>query len=246
MSLFDRTEKHLATGPTLLVPAEQVETVTEWVHRYAPEVARKSDRFSFRNGVFLYGPVETSTSGLVGYYVRPASLPKGEDRPEDEKMLDGEQLVRGLAVRLGGQKQSRQPWADLELEVSVYAEQPAPVEQVIAVLRPFAGTDLRAKDYEIEGGYILLGEEQPVFHTLFAPARVSRLPAFRPALATGAKRQDELCRWELGTTSPAAAADPELCRLVASAGFALASAVNGSVVDMFGFPLASAGELLPA
>lgn len=245
MALFDRTEKHLATGPTLLVPAERVDAVTEWVHRYAPEVRRKSDRFFFDNGMFLYGPVETSP-GIVGYYIRPAWLPKKQDRPENEKLLDGERLVRGLAARLGGQKRSEAPWADLELEVSVYAEQPPPVEQVIAALRQFAGTELRAKEYAIEGGYILVGEEQPAFHTLFTPAWVSRLPGSRPALAVGAKRTAERCRWELGTTSPAATADLSLCRLVAEAGLALAAAANGSVVDMFGFPVTTVDELFPA
>ncbi len=67
MALFDRTAKHLATGPALLVPAERVDDVTELLHRYHPGVTVKSDRFFFDNGVFLYGPVETPDAGVVGY-----------------------------------------------------------------------------------------------------------------------------------------------------------------------------------
>jgi len=250
MGLFDRTAKHLAAGPTMLVPADRVDAVTELVHRYDPNVKVKGDGFFFDNGVFLYGPVEAPIPEMVGYYVRPAWLPKKQDRPEYEKLLDGERLLRGLTVRLHGQMQSRQPWADLELAVSVYAERELPVEQVIAVLQPYAGTEdgqrLEAKKYEVEGGYVLLSQEQPVLRALFAPAWVSRLPSFRPSLAVGARWTGDLCRWELGSMSPSATAARAQCWLLASAGLALATAANGAVVDMFGFPIAAPDELLPA
>ena len=250
MGLFDRTTKHLTEGPTLLVPVDRADDVAALLHRYDPGVRVRSDRFFFDNGVMLYGPVPTETPGTVGYYARAAWLPKRTDRPERDKLLDGERLVRGLAVRLGGDKRSERPWADLPLGVSVHSEQPLPVERVIEVLQPFAGTEagreLVVDEHEVEGSYLLVSHLEPVFLTVFWPAYLSRSPLARPALAVGERRERELCRWQLRTTSPAATADLALCRLVAGAGLALATASDGIVVDMYGFPLRGAEELLPS
>jgi hypothetical protein len=242
MALFDRTAKHLATGPTLLVPADRVADVTELVRRYDPGVLVKSDRFFFDNGVFLYGPVETPEQGIVGYYVRAAALPKREERSEDAKLLDGERLVRGLAARLHGERRSERPWADLDLEVSVYAETPIPVDQVIGVLQPYAGDEegrqLSADEQpNVSESYILISEREPVFLTVFWPGYLSRS---RQAQAVGTMR--EPCRWQLRTTSKTA--DPALCRLLGEAALALVAAVNGTVVDRYGFPVAKPDELL--
>lgn len=246
MGLFDRTAKHLAAGPTLVLPADRVDEVTELVRRYDPGLLVKSDRFYFDNGVFLYGPVDTPVNGMVAYYVRPAALPKREERPEDAKLLDGERLVRGLAARLGGDKQGERPWAELDLEVSVFAEQPIPAEQVISVLQPFAGTEeggeLTAD--EQDDSYILVSEREPVFLTVFWPGYLSRSRKAASPLALGRMRKAEPCRWQLRTTASAATADPALCRVVAGAGLALAAATNGIVVDMHGFPVTAPEELL--
>jgi len=247
MALFDRTAKHLATGPALLVPAERVDDVTELLHRYHPGVTVKSDRFFFDNGVFLYGPVETPDAGVVGYYVRAAALPKREERSEDAKLLDGERLVRGLAVRLGGRTRSERPWAELDLEVSVYAETPLPAEQVIGVLQPYAGDEdgrrLTVEQHQnVAESYLLISEREPVFLTVFWPGYLSRSRPARPALAVGTLR--EPCRWQLRCTAKTATADPALCHLLAEAALALAAATNGSVVDMYGFPLTKPDELL--
>jgi hypothetical protein len=250
MGLFDRTAKHLAAGPTLVLPADRVDEVTELVRRYDPGLLVKSDRFYFDNGVFLYGPVDTPVNGMVAYYARPAALPKREERPEDAKLLDGERLVRGLAVRVGGDKQGERPWAELDLEVSVFAEQPIPAEQVISVLRPFAGTEdgqeLAVDEQREDDSYILISEREPVFLTVFWPGYLSRSRKAAPPLALGPMRKAEPCRWQLRTTARAATAVPALCRLVAEAGLALAAATNGVVVDMFGFPITTPDELLPA
>ncbi|HEX4725117.1 MAG TPA: hypothetical protein VH333_21575 [Pseudonocardiaceae bacterium] len=249
MGLFDRTAKYLAAGPTLLVPANRVDDVGELLHRYDPHVKVKNDRFFFDNGVFLYGPVETSEPGIVGYYARPAWLPKHEDRAESAKLLDGERLVRGLAVRLNGGKQSEQPWADLDLGVSVYAATSLPVEQVIAILQPFAGDEAGRElvvDDEGADDYILGSYLEPVFLTVFWPAYLSKAREARPALATGATRKQEMCRWELRTAPHAATADLALCRLLAEAALALAAPTNGIVVDMYGFPITTPDELLPS
>jgi hypothetical protein len=141
--LFNRTaQHHLASGPELLVPATQVDAVTDLVHRYDPHVTVRRDRFFFDNGVFLYGPVATETPGMVGYYARTASLPARHDRPKHDKLVEGERLVRGLAARLGAQngRPRRGGWSGanspcrpgaesgcrkhLDLEVAVYAPPP--------------------------------------------------------------------------------------------------------------------------
>jgi hypothetical protein len=245
MALFDRTAKHLAAGPTLLVPSDRVDDVTELLRRYDPGLTVKSDRFFFDNGVFLYGPVETAEPGMVGYSPALVRCPKRVEWPEDAKLLDGERLVRGLAVRLGAATRSERPWAELGLEVSVYAETPLPAEEVIGVLQPYAGDEdgreLVADEQDVEESYILVSEREPVFLTVFWPNYLSR--SRKPPLAV---RIHEPCRWQLRTTSKAATADPALCRLIAEAALALAAPTNGVVVDMYGFPVTKPDELLPS
>lgn len=243
MGLFDRTAKHLAAGPTLMLPADRVDAVTELLKRYDPAMLVKSDRFFFDNGVFLYGPVDTPVNAMVAYYARPAALPKREERPEDAKLRDGERLVRGLAARLGGEASGERPFAELDLDIGVYAEQPIPAERVIEVLRPFAGTEelIVHDEPSVEGSYLLGSEREPLFLTVFWPGYLSRSRQATPPLALGPMRKTEPCRWQLRTLSTTV--QP---RVIATAGLALAAATNGIVVDMYGFPVATPEELLPA
>jgi hypothetical protein len=248
MSLFDRTAKHLATGPTLVLPAARVDDVTDLLRRYDPGLRVHSDRFSFDNGVLLYGPVEVpAEAGMVAYYARVWALPKREERPEDAKLADGERLIRGLAIRLNGATHAQRPWAELDFELSVYAEQPVPPEQVINVLQPYAGEEdgreLTVDEHpNVERSYFLISEREPVFLTAFWPGYLSKSRMAPPPLALGPLRTREPCRWQLGTTQNVDTAEPEFCRLITGAALALAAATGGVVVDMYGFPVARPDE----
>jgi hypothetical protein len=166
-------------------------------------------------------------------------------------LLDAELLVRGLAGRLNGAAHSQQPWADVDLDASVYAERPVPAEQVINVLQPYAGgeegQELRVEEHEnVAESYFLISERDPVFITAFWPNRLSRSKAVPPPPALGPLRAREPCRWQLLTKHDATTANRELRLLVGAAALALATATNGVVVDMYGFPVTRPDELLTA
>jgi hypothetical protein len=243
MGLFDRTAKHLAAGPTLVLPTERVDDVTELLRQYDPGLRVHRGRFAFDNGVLLYGPVAVpAEAGQVAYYARSWPLPKRQERPEDAKLADGERLIRGLAIRLNGMMYARRPWAKLDFDLSVYAERPIAPDQVIAVLQPFAGEEdgrqLTVDEQpNVEQSYFLLSEREPVFLTVFWPGYLSRSRTAPPPLALGPLRTREPCRWQLRTTADVAIADPESGRLVTSAALALAAAASAVVVDMYGFPV---------
>jgi hypothetical protein len=229
MGLFDRTAKHLATGPTLVLPAERVDDVADLLRQYDPDLRVHSDRFSFDNGVLLYGPVPAE-AGMVAYYARTWPL------------ADGERLIRGLGSRLNGTPHARRPWAKLDFDLSVYAEQPIPSDQAIAVLQPYAGEEdgrqLTVEEHpNVEQSYFLVSEREPVFLTAFWPGYLSRSRSAPPPLALGPLRTREPCRWQLGTTADVTTAAPEFCRLITAAAVALAVATSGVVVDMYGFPV---------
>ncbi len=243
MGLFDRTAKHLAAGPTLMLPAERVDDVTDLLRQYDPDLRVHSDRCSFDNGVLLYGPVAAPADpGMVAYYARTWPLPKRQERPEDAKLADGERLIRGLATRLNGTTHAQRPLAKLDFDLSVYAEQPISADQVIAVVQPYAGEEdgrqLTVDEHpNVEQSYVLISEREPLFLTVFWPGYLSRSRTAPPPLALGALRTREPCRWQLGTTQDVATADPEFGRLVTSAALALAAATSGVAVDMYGFPV---------
>ncbi|HEX3780634.1 MAG TPA: hypothetical protein VHX38_13280 [Pseudonocardiaceae bacterium] len=248
MALFDRTAKHLAAGPTVVLPESRAKDVAELLERYDPSLVRREDRFVCHNGVLLYGPVPADEAGSVGYYARAGAMPKREERPEQAKLLDGERLVRGLALRYGGTMRSERPWAELGLEISVYAERAVSAEQVISVLQPFAGNAggqvLTVDEQEkVEGSYLLVSEEEPVFLTVFWPGYLSRSRQARPPLALGTLRDAQPCRWQLRTTQDIATAEPRLCQLITEAALALAKVTDGVVVDLYGFPVDRADEL---
>jgi hypothetical protein len=250
MGLFDRTAKRLATGPTLVLPAERVDDVADLLRQYDPGLRAHGDRFSFDNGVLLYGPVEATpelaaAAGLptaIAYYTRAGLLPKRQERPEDAKLADGERLIRGLATRLNAATHAQRPWAKLDFDLSVYAEQPIPPDQVIAVVQPYAGEEdgrqLTVEEHpNVEQSYFLISEREPVFLTAFWPGYLSRSRMARPPLALGPLRTRDPCHWQLGTTQDVATAKPEFCRLITEAALALADATSGVVIDMYGFPV---------
>jgi hypothetical protein len=243
MGLFDRTAKHLAAGPTLVLPAERVDDVAELLRQYDPGLRVHSDRFSFDNGVLLYGPVAVPDDpGMVAYYARAWPLPKRQERPEDAKLADGERLIRGLAMRLNGMMHAQRPRAKLDFDLSVYAEQPIPPDQVIEILQPYAGEEdgrqLTVDEQpNVEQSYFLISEREPVFLTVFWPGYLARSRTAPPPLALGPLRTREPCRWQLRTTADVRIADSESGRLITSAALALAAAASGVVVDVYGFPV---------
>jgi hypothetical protein len=254
MALFDRTAKRLVRGPTVVLTNDP----TDLLKSYAPDAYVRGDRLVVGNGVLLYGPVDVTAevaakTGLEtgnGYYTRAGVLAKTEERPEPAKALDGEWLVRGLAARLHGVRYSHRSWSDVTLDLSVYAEEPVPAEQVIAVLQPFAGfepgRELFVEEHEtVHDSYFLLSEQEPVFITAFWPGRLARSKVAPPPLALGDLRGRAPCRWQLLTKQNAATADPAACRLAGEAALALAESVGGVVTDTFGFLITRAEEVLP-
>lgn len=257
MGLFDRTATKLANGPTVVVAGDPGDP-GDLLHRYAPDAWPRGDRLVIGNGVLLYGPVEVTPdlaakTGLpVGnaYYTSAGVQRKGEDRPTEAKELDGEWLVRALAARLPGTKHSKRPWAEAKLELSVYAEQPAPPEQTIPVLQPFVGTEpdqaLEVVDRDTpESPYFIVCEAPPPFITAFWPGRLARLDVAPPPTALGELRRRKPCRWQLITTHDAATVDLATCHSMGETALALASAVGGVVTDQFGFPITRPDDVLP-
>lgn len=259
MGLFDRTAKHVANGPTLLLAPESIAALDALLKTYAPDLWAHNGHLALRNGVRLYGPVEVTPdlakkAGLpvdsgVAYYTGTGGMLKREERPEEAKLLDGEWLVRGLAARLHCVKHSKQPWAEAKMDLSIWAEQPAPPEQVMAVLQPFVGVDedqqLFVSEHEdLPGSYFLFSDRR-VFVTMFSPSEMSRPGIAPPPPAIGTLRTKKPCRWELlSAHADAATADAETRMLLSTAALALADAVHGVVTDMFGFPINRPEDLI--
>lgn len=254
MGLFDSTAKRLAEGPTVVPDADP----DELLRRFSPAAYRKGDRLVLGNGVLLYGPVDvtpelaakTGVAAGRAYYTRPGTMLKNAERPTELKELDGEWLVRGLAARLGGQSHSHRPWAPARLELSVFASEPVPADQVIAVLQPYAGDEDGRQltvepDDDVADAYFLISEREPKFITAFWPGRLARSRPKPPPLALGELREREPCRWILITTADMATASPEVCRFVGEAALSLAAAVHGVVIDPFGFPIGTPEDVLP-
>ena len=156
MGLFDRrTADKLSSRTKLLLAADPGSALLEAARQYDPAVREWHGRLVFRNGVLLFGPVEITPkleqqAGLpagtaVAWYTGSALQPTKEERSHDSKVDDGDNLVRGLAERLGGTAQYAGPDPTPALLASVYSQQALAVPQVIDVLRPFAG-DLKAED----------------------------------------------------------------------------------------------------
>jgi hypothetical protein len=250
MGLFDRTASKLSASTTLLLTADPGDALLDAARLYDPEVRRWPGRLIFRNGVLLFGPVVVTPkleqqAGLpagmaVAWYTRAALQPHREERSHEAKHDDGDKLVRGLADRLGGIVQYAGPPPDLALLTSVYSEQALAPDRVIEVLRPYGG-NFRVED-ELEYSYSLSGKGTYFFVAYWSPRLYQEKDA---PPAVGAMRSRPLHHWDLHTgTSPKHVAR-ELVQRVGEATLALARDSGGVALDMLGFPISSADDLLP-
>ena len=170
MALFDHTADRLARGPAVLFPADPADGMAEAIRHYDPQAGVKSDRFVFRNGVQLHGPVPVSPdvarqAGLpagmtAGYYAAIVAGGTSRSRPDSLKWQDAERLIRGLAARLGGTVHDERPPMDLRLRASVYSGHELPAGQVVEVLQAYTDTGelLVEEDTGVPGAYYLLTE----------------------------------------------------------------------------------------
>ena len=251
MPLFDRTGDKLAAGPTLLLATGLDDAVIETARFYDPQLRVWHGRLVFGNGVLLFGPVTITprlagqaglpASAAVAWYAAAALQRHSERRPDDSKRADGESLVLGLAARLGG---SVHPWPPLRkpgLAASVYSERPLDPDEVVRVLRPYAGSDVGVED-ATDDTYAISGQHA-VFYTAYWSPRLYTAALEPPAL--GAMRKGPLHHWDLNTGLHAGAARQDLRQKVASGALALAMAAGGMTVDMCGFRFEAPEELRP-
>ena len=107
-------------------------------------------------------------------------------------------------------------------------------------LRPYAGA-LRI-DEEAAETYTLDGSDTP-FLVFYRSPRLYREEDGPPAV--GAMRSRLLCHWDLHAAYSPEDAGREVCLKVGSAALALASESGGIAVDVLGFIINSADDLLP-
>ena len=257
MALFDHRADRLARGPAVLFPTDPADGMAEAIRHYDPQAGVKADRFVFRNGVQLQGPVRVSPdvarqAGLpagmtAGYYAAIVAGGTSRSRPDSLKWQDAERLVRGLAARLGGTVHDERPPMDLRLRASVYSGHELQAGQVVEVLQAYTDTGVLIveEDTGVPGAYYLLTEAEPVFFVAHWPSRLSRSRLALPPPALGELRDKEPCRWDLRTKLPVATVTRETCLRVAGAALALASRAGGMVIDTYGFPVARPEDLLP-
>jgi hypothetical protein len=250
MGLFDRTDAKLAAGPTLLLTSDPGPAFLDALRLYDPDVRPWHGRMVFGNGVLLFGPVEVTpkraeraalpaTAGIA-WYAGAAVQRTSERRTDTQKRTDGERLVFGLASRLGGTMHPAPPQQPPALVASVYSEQELARDQVIDVLRPFAG-DLHAED--VKGDSYSLTGPHAGFYTAYWPPR-SFVPQIEPP-ALGKLRTGRPHHWDLHTGTRASHAPRELCLKVGQAALALAGRAGGVAIDSLGFRLTAPEDLLP-
>lgn len=253
MSLFDRTAKHLADGPTLLFPADPADAMAEAVLLYDPGVRVRGDRFVFGNGVLLYGPIEITAdvarkaglpAGLTaGYHASIAVQGSRQRRPDEAKWQDAERLIRGLAARLGGVVHDQRRPIAVPLHVCVYSATPLPPEPVISVLQPHFGDLSVETDDDLPDCYFI-GGSQISFVIVFWPSRFAAWKKEPPPPALGALREQMPCRWQFRADVSAADADRDLCLKLGEGALALAGHAGGVAIDPYWFPLRRAEDLL--
>jgi hypothetical protein len=248
MGIFDRSGTKLSTRPSLLLAASPGDALLEAARLYDPEVRPWHGRLVFANGVLLFGPIEVTAkvqqeaalpAGLaVAYYTGVASQRSSQRRAESAKLDDAEKLLHGLAVRLGGKTHLTEP-SKLALLASVYSEQGLPPEEVVEALRPFGGEpqveDRKEDTYSVSG-------KGTYFYTAYWPPRLF-VNRDGPA-ALGKMRSGPLHHWDLNTGVLAQKAAPELCLKVGEAALALAGRSGGVAVDMLGFRISGAEDML--
>ena len=115
-----------------------------------------------------------------------------------------------------------------------------PAGEVAEVLRPYTGP-LRAED-EAADTYTLNGSDTP-FLVFFRSPRLYIRDNGPPAV--GAMRSKPLYTWDLHAGVSPEDAGRETCLKVGNAALALASRSGGVAIDVLGFPVSSAEDLLP-
>jgi hypothetical protein len=251
VGLFERrTAGRLSSRTKLLLAADPGPALLDAARQYDPAVREWHGRLVFRNGVLLFGPVQITPkleqeAGLpagtaVAWYTGSALQPTKEERPHDSKVDDGDNLVRGLAERLGATVRYAGPDPTPALLASVYSQPGLAVERVIEVLRPYGG-DLKAEDSD-EISYGLTGKSAPFYVGYFGPRIYTERDA-PPAL--GSIRPGPLHHWDINTGVNAKRAAHKLCLTVGEAALALARESGGVALDMLGFPLTRPEDLLP-
>jgi hypothetical protein len=250
VKLFGHSADRLTDRTALLLTAGPGEALLDAARLYDPQVRRWAGRLVFSNGVLLYGPIAVTPkigrrSGLpagtaVAWYTGAAAQRTSERRTHEAKVDDGELLVRGLARRLGGTTRPAALQPQLALLASVYSERAPAVEQVIDVLQPYAG-ELTAEDVS-EGSYSLSGKKI-FFYTAYWPPRFY-IEREAPA-ALGVARSRPQHHWDLHSGVRASHAAPELCGRVGAAALDLARESGGIALDMLGFTIKDADDLLP-
>jgi hypothetical protein len=248
MAFLDRTGGKLAAGPTLLLTADPGNALLDAARLYDPQVRSWHGRLVFGNGVLLFGPVAITpklieqaglpASVAVAWYAGTAVPWYSERRPDAGKHADGECLVLGLAARLGAIVHPWPPAQRPALAASVYSERPVAEDEVVRVLRPYAG-EVSVEDAP-DGTYGVSGR-QAAFFTAYWPPRLYSAAIEPPAL--GSMRKGPLHHWDLNARQHAGAAHRELRQKVASGALALALAAGGVAVDMCGFRFEAAEEL---
>ncbi len=250
MGLFDRSASKLSGRTALLLTADPGGSLIDAARLYDPLVRPWHGRLVFRNGVLLFGPVTVTPkleqqAGLpagtaVAYYTGAAVQKSSELRGHEAKQFDGDRLVRGLADRLGGTVKYAGAPLDLAQVTSVYSEQAVAPDQVIEVLRPYGG-DFKVED-QTHDSYSLSGKGIYFYVAYWSP-RLYRESDAPPAL--GAARSKPLHHWDLHPGTDRKHIAPELARKVGEAALALASRSGGVALDVLGFPITSADDLLP-
>jgi hypothetical protein len=249
MALFDRTGSRMSGRTTLLLSADPGDALLEAARLYDPELRGWHGRLVFHNGVLLFGPVAVTPkieqqaglpSGMaVAWYTDTSTGPSSEMRSKEMKVADGDCLVRGLAVRLGGTTHPAPLQPERQLMASVYSEQGLAPEQVVEVLRPFGG-DLKVEKQK-EDTYEISGKDIYFLTAYRSPRRF--MEQLAPA-ALGKLRSGQLHHWDLVTGVEASHAAQELCLRVGQAALALAAQVGGVVTDMLGFRVSKPEDML--
>jgi hypothetical protein len=253
MGLINRPGKlaaKLATRTTLLLPADPGATLLDAARLYDPQVRRLRDRLIFQNGLLLIGPVTVTPeierqarlpAGMAAaWYIGAGGLSSSQRRSHEAVVSDGDDLVTGLADRLGGTVQYSSPQSTLALMASVYSEQDLPIDQVAEVLRPFAGV-LRLAQEDAET-YTLRGQDAP-FRVFYWSPRLYSKEDGPPAV--GAMRSKRLNHWDLHAVHSPEDVGREVCLKVGNAALDLAGRSGGVALDVLGFRINSADDLLP-